>query len=354
MNTSLVVFVCSTYSDLAAERSSVLDGIRRLQLRHDSMEFFGARTEAPIETCLEEVRRSDVIVVIVGLRYGSLVPGTDVSFSEAEYNEAHHLRKPCLVYVRDEDVPILPRHFESNPTNLERLRTFKARLRDRHTIASFQSASDLAVRVVADLSRTIEAIEEAAAAEKARPEEARDSGLTTAAEVTKLVDDALRKGVSPNVILSTIRKAVFSLLKADGRPPPLVFLSYSHSDQHMAQALAGALEEEGIKTWLDVEQLKLGDSLSRRIDEGLASADIFVFFLSGQSVNKAWMRAELSAAMVRRLREPNSVKIIPVLIEDVEVPALLRDVLYLDLRDGDVKKAARRLASTIRDLGRAP
>jgi hypothetical protein len=73
------------------------------------MEFFGARTEAPVDICLEEVRRSDVIVIIVGLRYGSLVPGTDVSFSEAEYNEAYRLRKPCLVYVRDENVPILPR-----------------------------------------------------------------------------------------------------------------------------------------------------------------------------------------------------------------------------------------------------
>ena len=109
MNTSLVIFVCSTYSDLAEERSSVLKGIQRLQLQHDSMEFFGARTEAPVDICLEEVRRSDVIVIIVGLRYGSLVPGTDVSFSEAEYNEAYRLRKPCLVYVRDENVPILPR-----------------------------------------------------------------------------------------------------------------------------------------------------------------------------------------------------------------------------------------------------
>jgi TIR domain len=122
----------------------------------------------------------------------------------------------------------------------------------------------------------------------------------------------------------------------------------------MAQALAGALAEEGIATWLDVEQIRFGDSILRRVDEGLASADVFVFFLSRQSINKAWMRAELSGAMVRRLREPDKVKIIPVLIEDVEVPALLRDVLYLDLRDGDVKKAAKRLASTIRDLGRAP
>ena len=148
------------------------------------MEFFGARAEAPIETCLEEVRRSDVVVVIVGLRYGSLVPGCDVSFSEAEYNEAYSLRKPCLVYIRDEDVPILPRHFESNPTSLERLRTFKTRLKDRHTIAPFQNPGDLAVRVVADLSRKIEEIEESA--EKARREEAPHSEpAKMTGEVTK-------------------------------------------------------------------------------------------------------------------------------------------------------------------------
>jgi TIR domain/Domain of unknown function (DUF4062) len=349
MKTSLVVFVCSTYSDLTAERSSVLEGIRRLQLRHDSMEFFGARTEAPIEICLEEVRRSDVIVVIVGLRYGSLIPGTDISFSEAEYNEAYRLRKPCLVYILDENVPILPRHFESNPINLERLRSFKERLMDRHTIAYFQGAGDLAVHVVADLSRTIEAIEEVAA-EKSRREEISHSELTTAAEVTKIVDDALRNGASPNAILSAIRKAVFSLLKGDGLRPPLVFLSYSHSDQHIAQEFARALAEEGIETWLDIEEIELGDEITERLYDGLQSADVFVFFLSGQSINKVWTRLEMRSAMARRLTEPASVRIIPVLVEDVEVPALLRDVRYLDLRNGDVKSAARMLASTVRAL----
>lgn len=317
------------------------------------MEFFGARAEAPIETCLEEVRRSDVIVVIVGLRYGSLVPGADVSFSEAEYNEAYRLRKPCLVYIRDEDIPILPRYFESNPTNLERLRTFKARLMDRHTIAYFQGASDLAVHVVADLSRTIEAIEETTAAEKARQEEAQHSGPATTAEVTKIVDDALRIGASPDAILAAIRKAVFSLLKADGRLSPLVFLSYSHSDQPLARAFADALAGEGIETWLDVDQIKPGDSITLGIDEGIASADAFVFLLSAHSIGKDWTRHELSAAMARRLRDPDNVRIIPVLVDDVEVPALLRDTLYLDLRDRDITKVARALAHTVRNLRRA-
>src|SRR5215213_1159029 len=101
MTTSLTVFVCSTFSDLSAEREAVLDAIRRLQLQHDSMEFFGARAEQPIETCLEEVRRSDVIVVIVGHRYGSIAPDLGISYSEAEYSEGYRLGKPCLIYIRD-------------------------------------------------------------------------------------------------------------------------------------------------------------------------------------------------------------------------------------------------------------
>jgi Domain of unknown function (DUF4062) len=50
--TPLTVFVCSTFSDLSQERDQVLDAIKRVKLQHDSMEFFGARSEQPIETCL--------------------------------------------------------------------------------------------------------------------------------------------------------------------------------------------------------------------------------------------------------------------------------------------------------------
>ena len=62
------------------EREGVLDAIRRLKLQHDSMDFFGARAEQPIETCLQEVRASDVLVVIVGHRYGSIVPERNFLF----------------------------------------------------------------------------------------------------------------------------------------------------------------------------------------------------------------------------------------------------------------------------------
>ncbi|MGO9116550.1 MAG: DUF4062 domain-containing protein [Desulfomonilaceae bacterium] len=126
MKRSLTVFLCSTYSDLVEERTAVIDAIGRLKLQHDSMEFFGARPNQPIETCLEEVRRSDILVVIVGHRYGSFVRGSDISYSEAEYREGQKLGKPCLAYLRDENVPILPKYIERNPEGLRLLEKFKA------------------------------------------------------------------------------------------------------------------------------------------------------------------------------------------------------------------------------------
>jgi Domain of unknown function (DUF4062) len=157
---TLRVFVCSTYSDLAVERQAVLDAIRRLQLEHDSMEYFGARPNLPLQTCLEEVRSSDLLVVIVGHRYGSVADGSDVSFSEAEYNEGFRLNKPIHAYVRDDAVPVLVKHIERDSGKQGRLEAWKHTLTQRHTVGTFRESSDLALQVAADLSRSISKIEQ--------------------------------------------------------------------------------------------------------------------------------------------------------------------------------------------------
>lgn len=106
---------------MAEEHAAVLDAIRKLQHQHGSMEFFGARTSSPIDTCLEEVRQSDVLVVIVGHRYGSLVLGESISFIEAEYAKGIRLGKPCFVYLRSDDVPILLKYIEHDPEKFRSL-----------------------------------------------------------------------------------------------------------------------------------------------------------------------------------------------------------------------------------------
>jgi hypothetical protein len=149
---SLRVFVCSTYADLAEERGLVLDAIRRLQQQHHAMEYFGARSDAPIETCLEEVRKSDLVVVIVGHRYGSLVPGRDISYSQAEYEEAFRLQRLVHVYMRRGEPS---GDDQQEPEQQRRLDAFKALLSSRHTVHSFENGQTLPVQVVADISRVL-------------------------------------------------------------------------------------------------------------------------------------------------------------------------------------------------------
>src|ERR1700680_1766106 len=151
----MIVFVCSTYRDLTPEREAILGAIRKVQHEHQSMESFGARPGSPIETCLDEVRRSDALVVVVSYLYGSLVPNSELSFTQTEYEEGHRLNKPCLVYLRDDTAPLSPQHMEQDPANLVRLMRFKDILTSRHTIARFQDASELANRVEGDLTRLI-------------------------------------------------------------------------------------------------------------------------------------------------------------------------------------------------------
>jgi Domain of unknown function (DUF4062) len=148
---SFTVFVCSTFDDLEQERDAVLDAIRRVQQRHNAMAFFGARTGQPIEICLDEVRKSDLLVVIVRLKYGSVAPGLGISYSQAEYEEGGRLGKPCLVYVRDDDVPILAKYVERDPDKLKLLETWKQTLNATHTVAKFENWSRLAVQVAADI-----------------------------------------------------------------------------------------------------------------------------------------------------------------------------------------------------------
>jgi hypothetical protein len=49
-------------------------------------------------------------------------------------------------------------------------------------------------------------------------------------------------------------------------------------------------------------------------------------------------------AFVRQRLEGKNPLMIPVVLDKLELPAIFRDLLYVDLRNGDVRDAARRIA----------
>jgi hypothetical protein len=335
---ALTVFLCSTQAELGPEREAVLAAVRRLQLQHDAMEFFGAREGRPLETCLEEVRKSDILVVVIGHRYGTFVSGQKISYTEAEYQEGHRLGKPCLVYIRGDDIPVLPRHVERDPDGIRALERLKATLRERHTCAPFKAPDDLAIGVAADLSRTVQDLQEAARlqAERqaAQPRRVLD-------HLDDIVTSALKRGINEAALSAEIRRAVDRLARSEEKRQPLVFFSHTHTDKGRVGPFADAIRSHGLEVWMDEERISPGDSLLETISRGLRSAECLAFFMSQASVQSPWVRQELSIVMAERLSAHGKGPIvIPILLDDVDLPPVLRDVKYIDLRSGDVRQAA--------------
>jgi hypothetical protein len=88
-------------------------------------------------------------------------------------------------------------------------------------------------------------------------------------------------------------------------PPILraqVFISHASEDKDaVARPLANALKRRGFRVWFDEYVLNIGDSLKRKIDEGLAVCDYGVVILSPHFFGKSWTREELDGLAAREM-----------------------------------------------------
>ena len=81
-----------------------------------------------------------------------------------------------------------------------------------------------------------------------------------------------------------------------------VFVCHASEDQEsVATPLATQLRSHGLRVWLDQFELTVGDSLRRRIDEGLANSEFGVVILSPAFFGKEWANRELDALASREV-----------------------------------------------------
>jgi hypothetical protein len=77
------------------------------------------------------------------------------------------------------------------------------------------------------------------------------------------------------------------------------FISHASEDRELVVALADALRAAGLRIWIDQQQLRIGDSLSEKIDEGLAASRFGIVVVSPAFIAKRWPRRELNGLMAR-------------------------------------------------------
>ncbi|MGB2603637.1 MAG: TIR domain-containing protein [Candidatus Sulfotelmatobacter sp.] len=128
--------------------------------------------------------------------------------------------------------------------------------------------------------------------------------------------------------------------------PPHVFLSYVSSDEPSARFIADALRQSGVSTWFAEWEISAGDSFLQRIEAAAKSSDYILLLLSPAAVDSPWVQAEISFALSTELRE-RAIRLVPVLVADCEVPPVLRDRAWLDMRGNNREIGIRRLVEQL-------
>lgn len=113
------------------------------------------------------------------------------------------------------------------------------------------------------------------------------------------------------VLRETPLSSVPSLVRRDFDTPPSspdekinreydVFISHASEDKDdIVRPLAEALREKELIVWYDEFELKIGDSLRRKIDKGLANSKFGIVVLSKSFIGKGWTNYELDGLVSR-------------------------------------------------------
>jgi hypothetical protein len=122
------------------------------------------------------------------------------------------------------------------------------------------------------------------------------------------------------------------------RRPLKAFISYASADRAQATKLHKKLIAKGIDAWIDVEELLPGQDWKLEIDKALHASDAIIICISNQSMTKeGYVQKELKHALDLAQEKPEgTIFLIPVRLENCQVPFRLKDFQWVDLfeRDG--------------------
>jgi hypothetical protein len=124
-----------------------------------------------------------------------------------------------------------------------------------------------------------------------------------------------------------------------------VFVSYSHKDKPVADAVVAGMENRGIRCWFAPRDITPGSSWGEAIINAIEGSRIMVIILSGHSNRSSQVVREVERAVA------NNVIIIPFRIEDMQPFGALAYFLsterWLDAITPPLDKHIQKLIKTI-------
>lgn len=108
-----------------------------------------------------------------------------------------------------------------------------------------------------------------------------------------------------------------------------VFLSHSSKDKAVVRSVAERLRTDGLRVWFDEWEIRPGDSIPAKIEEGLERSRVLVLCMSENAFGSDWAQLE---AGTFRFRDPlnKERRFIPLRLDDAPIKGSLAQFLYIN------------------------
>jgi hypothetical protein len=108
-----------------------------------------------------------------------------------------------------------------------------------------------------------------------------------------------------------------------------VFLSHSSKDKDIVRDVAERLRADGLRVWFDEWEIKPGDSIPSKVDDGLEQSRVLVLCMSAHAFGSDWASLE---SYTYRFRDPLNKErcFIPLRLDDEPIKNSLAQFLYIN------------------------
>lgn len=168
----VVAMISSTSEDLILYRDAAKNACLKCDVFPVGMEELPAKDQSGIDASLAMVEKCDILIGIYAWRYGWVPEGSDISITHMEYRHAEkrkaggHLHE-ILIFLIDEEHPVIPRHKEDGEKAQAELKKLKAETTSQRIRKVFTTPEQLEGQIIHALKECLPAIQEKVAARPA-------------------------------------------------------------------------------------------------------------------------------------------------------------------------------------------
>lgn len=110
---------------------------------------------------------------------------------------------------------------------------------------------------------------------------------------------------------------------------PKVFISYHSSDKAFVERLVRDLQNNNIEVWYDESEIQIGENIKDKVSSAIKDCAYYMIIISENYKRSKFVEFEL-LKMLEQEKKENITKILPVNIDNSELPEIIQDRMYAD------------------------